>query len=316
MTKLKKIMAFPEINVLIPLIAIVLIVGSIKPVFFSASNLTSILCSIGFFAIVAIGQTLVIISGEIDLTAGAVAGFGGIVMTWLMSMQVPIAAAILLGVAACACIGIINGILVAGIKINSFIATIGMQYIAKGLGYVLTKGNPIFPLPDAVNKFGLAKPLGISWPFIISIALILIFNFVLRKTVFGRKLFTVGGNKDVARLSGIHVEKVKITAYVLSAILAGITGLFMAATIHAGDPTVGQGWELQSVAATAVGGVSLSGGAGSMIGTLIGVCVMNVLNNALVLLSLPSQTQPVALGLVMIAAVAADILRRNRKMKA
>jgi ribose transport system permease protein len=316
MINFKKMMAYPEANVFIPLVVIILIVGLIKPVFFTASNITSILCSVGFLTVIAIGQTLVLISGEIDLSVGAVAGFSGIVMTWLMSMEVPTVVAIILGLAACACVGIINGILVARVRLNSFIVTIGMLYVAKGFGYVLTKGNPIFPIPDSINNFGAAKPLGISWPFFIAIFLVLVFNFILRKTVFGRKLFAVGDNREVAILAGIHVEKVKIAAYVLSALLAGITGLFMAATIHAGDPTVGQGWELQSVAATAVGGISLAGGAGSMIGTLIGVCIMNVLNNALVLLSLPSQAQPVALGLVMIAAVAVDIFRRSRKTSA
>lgn len=312
----RKLMAYPETNVLLPLAIIVLAVGVIRPVFFSASNITSILASVGFFAIVAIGQTVVLLSGEIDISVGSVAGLGGIVITWFMAHHFGGPLAIILGLAVCALIGVVNGVLVARIKINAFIATIGMLYIAKGFGYVLTRGTPIFPLPDSLNAFGLAKPLGISWPFLIAIGLVAVFSFILRRTIFGRQLFAVGGNRDVARLAGINVQNVKIAAYVISAVLAGLTGLFMAATIHAGDPTVGQGWELQSIAATAVGGISLAGGAGSAVGTLIGVCVMNVLNNALVLLSLPSQAQPVALGIILIAAVAVDIFRRNRRMRA
>lgn len=312
---LKALFSLPEIGVLIPLIIMVLIIGIINPVFFRVSNIIAILRGLSFYAIVAIGQTLVIIGGEIDISLGSMAALGAMLCCKFMTSGIPIIPAIVLGLALCALVGLVNGILITRLHINSFIVTIGMYYAGSGLALMITeRGYPIYPLPEAFNNFGNAQPLGISWAFICAMILILIFNFVLRKTVFGRKLYAVGDNREAAKLAGINAGNIKVVTFMISAALAGLAGLFMAAQMNTGNPTIGTGWELQAVAACAVGGISLSGGSGSMIGTLLGALVMQVMYNGIVLLRIDAQVQTIMIGVIMIAAVIADLVRRKRKM--
>ncbi len=299
-------------TVLVPLLVMIAIIGINRPVFFKLSNIVAILRGLSFYAIVSIGQTLVILGGEIDISLGYMAAFGAMMCCKFMTSGIPVLPAIALGLGACAFMGYVNGFLVTKLKINSFIVTIGMFYIAQGLALMISdRGYPIYPLPDAINRFGNAQPLGLSWAFFCSMALMIVFHVILRRTTFGRRLYATGDNKDVARLAGIKVERIKLVTFVISATLAGLAGLFLAAQMNTGNPTIGTGWELQAVAACAVGGIRLSGGAGTMLGTLLGAIVMQVLFNGIILLRIDPQVQTITIGVIMIAAVIVDLARRK-----
>ena len=229
-------------------------------------------------------------------------------------LNVPLS--IFLALAVCGVIGLINGNVVTRLKVSSFIATIGMLYIARGVNMYITKGYPIYPLPDVVNRIGNAEPLGISVAFIIAIILLVIFDTVLRHTTYGRKLYAVGDNTYVARIAGIGSASIVRSVYVICSVLAGLSGILLSFQLNNGTPTIGNGWELQVIAATAVGGISLNGGSGTILGTAIGVVILSTLNNSLVLLSIDTQVQTIMIGVVMIAAVTFDTMKRNRKLKA
>jgi len=311
----KRIMSKSEVGVIIPLIFLIIFTGLLRPNFFSVNNISAILRSLAFIGIVAIGETLVILVGEIDISVGQVAGLGAILGTWFMTHNVPVIPSILITLAICSLVGIVNGVLVSYIKVSAFIATIGMLYMVRGTKLYITKGYPVYPIPDSINTFGSETPLGISWSFIICIVLFIVFDIILRKTVYGRKVYAVGDNKDVARLAGINVRWVKISAFVFASVLSALSGILLAAQLHSGTHTIGEGWELNVIAATAVGGISLTGGAGSMGGTVIGVFILAILTNSLILLGIDTQIQTILTGMVMVGAVILDIIKRSRKVK-
>lgn len=313
---LRRIVSAPEFSVFIPLLLLIVLTGVIKPIFFANSNVMSVLRALAFYAIIAIGETLVLLVAEVDISVGQIAGLGAIISTWFMTKGgVDPLTALLIAIVLCGILGLINGVLVSYVKLSAFITTIGMLYIAKGFKFIISKGYPIYPLPESINKFGTAEPLGTSWALIIAVILLIIFDFVLRKTAYGRKLYAVGDNKEVARLAGINVARIKISAFVISAMLACISGYLLAAQIHTGQAGIGDGWELQAVAAVAVGGISLAGGAGTIFGAALGVVFIAVLNNSLVLLKIDANVQTVLIGVVMLAAVIADVIKRSRKVK-
>ena len=315
--KLKTMMATPEIGVIIPFLILVAIIGSFRPVFFSANNLGAIFRSTAFYGIVAIGVTMVIIAGEIDISVGSVAGLGACLSSVLMMYaNLGIIVSIIITLAACSLIGFLNGFLVARMKMSGFIVTISTLYIAKGIGFVITKGYPVYPLPKPLAAFGAAAPLGVSWAFIICIAMIIVADIIMRKTVFGRQIYAVGDNKEVAKLAGINVERVKTVTFVITSILSAFAGILVSAQLNTGAPQTGAGWEMQIIAGTAVGGISMLGGAGTMFGTIIGVFVLAVLTNGLILLGIDPQVQTITTGSVMVLAVLLDMVRRNRKLSA
>jgi ribose transport system permease protein len=313
---LARMSSIPEVGVIIPLLLLIAITGILAPRFFLSNNIISILKWLAFASIVAIGETIVLLVAEVDISVGQMAGVAAITYGWLMTAgKLNPILSLVLALSVCAILGLVNGILVAHVKLSAFITTIGMLYIGKGLKYIISKGYPIYPLPDSVNKFGAAQPLGISWALIIAVILVIVFDQILRRTVYGRKLYSVGDNKEVAALAGINVKMIKISAFVICAVLAGIAGCLLAAQIHSIGVDIGEGWELSAVAAVAVGGVSLAGGAGSVLGGAIGVVFISVLNNSLVLLKIDPNVQTVLIGVVMLVAVATDVIKRNRKVK-
>ena len=308
-------LATQEAGVLIPMILLVAVTGILKPDFFAGNNLSAILRGLPFYAIIAVGETLVILLGEIDISVGQIAGLTSVTSTYMMTHGINPVLSIVLALAICAVLGLINGVSVTYLKLSAFITTIGMYYIARGFKFIITKGYPVYPIPQSVGAFGVAEPLGLSWAFLIAIVLLLAFDFILRKTIYGRKLYAVGDNKEVAALAGINVRWTKISVFIISAVLAGFSGFLLSAQIKTGQPSMGDGWELQAIAAAAVGGISLAGGAGTMLGTALGVIFIAVLNNSLVLLSVDTNVQTVLIGVVMLAAVTMDTIKRSRKIK-
>lgn len=301
------------VTVLLPLVIAVVAFGSANGAFLHYGNLTLILNTLAFVGIVAVGQSVLIIAGEFDLSVGAVAALSGYVASDLMvkhqwSIPTGIAVALLIG----ASFGLLNGIVVTRLKVPSFIVTIGTLYIGSGLTDYLSRGESIYPLPSSLTDFGGTTFFnGISVAVFVLLALVVAGELLLRRTVFGRRLFATGGNAEAAKVIGIDTRRVKVLAFVLSGTLAAVAGLLQDVTLGTGDPNVGSGWELTSIAAVVIGGTSLFGGRGTVIGTLVGLVTLQVISNGVVSLGLETNWQTIAVGVLMIVLVALDGLRRQ-----
>jgi len=315
MKGLRKLWSVPELGVLVPLVICTMLFYCISHSFLGHNSVASMLRAMAFVGIIAVGQTWLMIVGEIDLSVGSVAGLCAVASSWLMKyaawpVEAGLAAGILLGCIA----GLINGIVAVRFGIPAFIATLGMLYIARGFNYLLCKGYPIYPIPDSLKAFGRAEPLNLSWAFVIFMAAVMIGDFCLRKTVFGRMVYATGGNKEVARIAGINTDWVKLGCYMLTGALAGVGGMLLMSQLNVGQPEIGVGWELDVIAAVVIGGVSLFGGIGTVTGTFLGLMIMQVVRSGLVVTGVNTHWQTVAVGVIMILAVGVDLLRRRSKI--
>jgi ribose transport system permease protein len=310
----RRILAVPEVGVLIPLVGFVLLFYFIRPIFLSPNNIATMLRAGSFTGVIALGMVFLMVSGEFDLSVGSTAGLCAIVCSFLMvNWHWAVFPAVLAGLLTGAAVGAVNAFVVLRMGVPAFIATLGMLNIAKGINYLISHGYTIYPLPDPVNNFGTAQPLNISWSFLIFIGLAIVFDQVLRRTVHGRKLYAVGGNKEVANLAGINVIWIKASGFVLVGMMAGLAGMLLMARIITGQPTIGAGWELNVIAGVVIGGVSLWGGSGTIAGAVIGLLIMQVVNNGLVVINVDPYWQTVAIGAIMIIAVFIDLIRRRAK---
>jgi len=313
----RRLFTIPEAGVAIPLLAFVLIFQFFNPVFLSIDNITTMLRSMSYIGVIALGMTFLLITGAFDLSVGATAGLSAIVCSYVMAkLNLPIPVGVLAGLATGALVGLVNGFVVLKLGVPAFIATLGMLNIAKGITYLISKGYTIYPLPEAIGTFGMAEPFGTSWGFVIFAVVAVVGAFILSKTSYGRKLYVVGGNQEVARLAGISPARIQLSAFVLVGMCAALAGMLLMARIVTGQPTIGLGWELNVIAGVVIGGVSLFGGAGSILGAVIGLLIMQVVTNGLVIINVDPYWQTVAIGLIMIIAVAIDILRRKSKNSA
>jgi ribose transport system permease protein len=313
----RRLFAIPELGVLIPLLGFIAIFYAINPVFLSNANITTMLRAMSFIGVIAMGQTFLMISGAFDLSVGSTAGLCAIVCAYLMvnaEWSVPLA--VLGGLGTGALVGLVNSFFVLKLGVPPFITTLGMLNIAKGVTYLISKGYTIYPLPESVQVFGTAEPFNTSWSFIIFISIAVIATFVLSKTTYGRKLYAVGGNPEVAKLAGINPSLIQLSGFVLVGMCSAIGGMLLMSRIVTGNPTIGLGWELNVIAGVVIGGVSLFGGAGSIPGAVIGLLIMQVVTNGLVVARVDPYWQTIAVGLIMVTAVAIDILRRNSKVSA
>ncbi|MBC7814545.1 MAG: ABC transporter permease [Burkholderiales bacterium] len=310
----RRLFAIPEVGVFIPLLAFVIIFYLVNPVFLSPANITTMLRSMAYIGIIAIGMTFLLITGAFDLSVGATAGLSAIVCSYAMvNMNLPIPLAVLAGLATGAAVGLVNGFVVLKLGVPAFIATLGMLNIAKGITYLISKGYTIYPLPDAIGEFGEAEPFGTSWGFVIFALMAIVAAFVFTRTAYGRKLYVVGGNQEVARLAGISPTRIQLSGFVLVSICSAVAGMLLMSRLATGQPTIGLGWELNVIAGVVIGGVSLFGGAGSILGAVIGLLIMQIVTSGLVISNVDPYWQTVAVGLIMIVAVAIDILRRKSK---
>ncbi|OBZ13684.1 MULTISPECIES: ABC transporter permease [Bacillales] len=283
--------------------------------FFRFDNLIGIMLSTAVIGVLALGSTFVIITGGIDLSVGTVMTFSsvmtGVVITfWGLPIPFGIAGGILTG-ALC---GFISGWLVAKMSIPPFIATLGMMMVTKGLSLVVSGTKPIyFNDTPAFSKIAMDTLFKVPYAVYIFFGLAVIASIVLSKTIIGRYNFALGSNEEATRLSGVNVTFWKIIIYVITGAFAGIAGIMMASRLNSAQPALGSGYELEAIAAVVIGGTSLSGGQGSILGTVIGALIMSVLTNGLRIMSVPQEWQVVIVGLVVIGAVYADILRRRKK---
>jgi len=313
----QKILAFAS------LVAMLIIFSVASPNFFQTDNLISIMLSTAVSGVLGIGVTFVIITGGIDLSIGTLMTFCAVITgVFITYWGAPVWIGVLAGLGTGAFIGFLNGTLIAKLKIPPFIATLGMMLIAKGLSLVISGTKPIYfndteifnqiAMGTLIDLSSFIKNFSIPNAVVIFFAVAIISSLVLNKTVLGRYTFALGSNEEAVRLSGVNVDRWKIGIYTLAGGIVGVAGVLIASRLNSAQPALGQGYELDAIAAAVIGGVSLSGGEGTVLGTVIGAFIMSVLINGLRILSVPQEWQIVVTGLIVIFAVYADILRRRR----
>lgn len=292
------------------LILLSAVISILAPRFLTVDNMAVITRQASFVAIVSLGQMTCLIAGVIDLSVGAIAGFGGVCAALLMHhTSINPYLAMLAGVLIGALIGLINGTMVTRLRLNPFIVTLSMSFIISGAILVLTGGWAIPDMPKTIEWIGRGRLGPIPVPTLIAILVAAALAFVLNRTYIGRHIFAIGGNKEAATLVGIRVNWLITLVYVISGSLAALAGVMMLARLASGQPTIGQVWLLPSFAAPILGGAALSGGAGSALGTLVGATIMAVIQNGIVLTGMSVYWENVVVGAVLVAAIILDRLR-------
>lgn len=280
--------------------------------FFSVSNLLSVGRQVSTTGIAAVGMTMLLLVGGIDISVGTMCAFTGVVCTKLIvEGQMPIWQAVIITLMVGALCGCVNGFMCTYFKIPAMIGTMAMQSIAKGCAYLLTAGIPIYGLPDSFRVFGQGYVGQIPVQLCIMVVVFLVGYLVLEKTYFGRHIYAVGGNQEAARLSGIHTAKTQMICYIACSTLAAVAGIITASRVNSGQPAVGVGFEMDVITASVLGGVSLMGGEGRIVNVAAGVLIMGILSNGMTMLNLSEYTQWVVKGLVLLFAVAVDNVQKG-----
>jgi ribose transport system permease protein len=306
--------SFREFSLIAVLIVSGLLMTIVSDVFLTKANLEAILLGLSVEATIAVGMVILLISGGLDLSVGSTLAFTGVVTGLaLTALKVPAPVAILLGLLAALVVGLANGLLVAKLKINPFIATLGTQITVRGLLLVLAEGRAVLNMPPAFTVVGQGRLFGVQYPIYIMLLLVIIGDLLMRNSRFLRQSYYIGGNEKAARLSGINVDHVKVFNYCLVALLAGVAGIMITARFGSSSLTVGSGVELRVITATIIGGASLSGGEGSVFGAFLGALFMGVLANSLNLLGVDVYWQNFVTGLILIIAVVVDVVNERRK---
>ena len=284
------------------------------PHFLTVSNLLNVLEQTAINAIVAVGMTFVIISGGIDLSVGSVLALSGIALGSALQAGAAVPVAIALALAVGLGCGLVNGVLVTFGRLPPFIATLGMMSVARGAALMLAEGRPISGFDDGFRMLATGRVLMMPAPAIIAGLIYAVAHFVLGHTVFGRATYAIGGNEEAARLSGVHVRYHKTAIYGVAGLMSAAAAVILTARLNSAQPTAGTMYELDAIAATVIGGTSLLGGEGTIMGALIGALIMGVLRNGLNLLNVSSFFQQVVIGVVIIGAVLVDMsLKRHRR---
>ncbi|MED4204746.1 ABC transporter permease [Neobacillus mesonae] len=288
-----------------------------SPNFFQFDNVIGILLSTSVIGILALGATFIIITSGIDLSVGTVMTLCSVMAgIFITSMGLPVIIGVIGGILTGAVAGLLAGLAISKMRIPPFIATLAVMMIAKGLALVISGAAPIyFTAIPSFTKIAMGNIIpGVPNAIVIFFLMAIIGAILLNKTIIGRYTFAIGSNEEATRLSGVNVNKWKVIIYIIAGIFTGVAGIVMAARLNSAQPALGQGYELEAIAAVVIGGTSLSGGKGTILGTVIGALIMSVLTNGLRILSVPQEWQTVVVGAVILIAVYADVLR-NKKSK-
>lgn len=294
-------------------VVLCVVISCLTPHFFTVSNLLNVAQQTVINAIIAVGLTFVIISGGIDLSVGSILAFAGVVMAHTLRLGWPLPLAMTAGVAVGAACGLVNGVLISYGRLPPFIATLGMMSVARGGALLATDGRPVSGFDESFRWLATGQVAGVPVPVIVMVLVYAAAHFVLQRTKFGRYTYAIGGNEEASLLSGVPVRLYKIGIYVLGGALAALSSVLLTARLNSAQPIAGLSYELDAIAATVIGGTSLMGGQGSVVGTLIGALIMGVLRNGLNLLGVSSFIQQVVIGVVIIAAVLLDTFFKQSK---
>lgn len=313
---IKQILRKRESSMFIIIVVITALMSLIKTdTFFTSDNLFNITKQISIITIVAVGQSFILMTGGIDLSVGYSLSLAGIVMAKFLSFGLSPVIAIGLGMLTSVILGAVNGVLITTLKLPPFIITLGIANIARGLTYIITKGFPV----TISNSFVITLGNGYWGPIpimtLIMIAIVMLAAYLLRKNSFGLRVLSIGGNETATLYSGISVRKYKIIVYSIGGFLCGIAGIIMAGRLNSGNPNAGLSADMDTIAAAIVGGTSLSGGDGTIVGTLFGALLLGILKNSMVLLNLNMYWQTVVVGFVIIAVCALDKLAQTKRIK-
>jgi len=309
---LRNIIKTRETTLLILILAIVVTMSVVSPYFLSVGNFRAVAVGMMPTAIIVIGMAILLASGGFDLSVGSVMALSSTVVALLLVAGVPIPLAVGLGLVLGAVAGLINGLLITRVGINPLVATLGTMSIARGFALVLTEGYSISNLPKEFGFIGKASVAGIPALVIVFLVLIICFDLAMRHSRFFRQVYFIGANEKAALLSGIAVNKVRIIGYVITGTLAALAGVLLASRLMSGTPTAGSALELQVLAAAVIGGASLRGGEGTIMGAFLGVVFVALINNSMTMLAVSIYWQVIVTGTVLVSAVAIDMLVRRK----
>jgi len=302
-----------QFGTLIGLFVLSVILWILTPHFLTISNLLNIAQQTSINAIIAVGMTFVIITAGIDLSVGSIMAFSGVVLASALNAGIPIPIAIIIGLAVGLLCGLINGILITHGRLPPFISTLGMMSVARGAALLYTDGRPISGFSQEFRFLATGEILHIPTPVVLMVMIYIIAHIILTKTKFGRYTYAIGGNEEAAILSGVRVKFYKSMVYGFCGLLSGLAAIILTARLNSAQPIAGIMYELDAIAATVIGGTSLMGGEGRVVGTLIGALIMGVLRNGLNLLGVSSFIQQTVIGAVIIIAVLIDMALKNHK---
>lgn len=312
----KRRFSVSQVFVYLILLFVIIFFSVLSDKFLKTKNILNICRQVSMIGICSVGMTMVLLTGGIDISIGSLIALAGVVGAKLMAEAGwPVYLAMLIGVIVSVVCGLVSGIMVARFDVPALIATLAMQTIARGIAFILTAGIPVYGLPETVKALGQGYFLGIPIPVYIMVLVFFIGWWMLEQTTFGRHVYALGGNEEVARLSGINVFKRKVQIYALSGLFAGISGVIMLSRINSGQPNTSEGFEMDVITAAVLGGVSVAGGQGKIINVIAGVFIMGMLSNGMTLLNLDEYWQWVVKGLVLLFAVAFDNLQRKRQKR-
>lgn len=299
-----------QIGISLALLCEIILFALLSPHFLTADNLLNVSLQVSITAIIAVGMTFVILTNGIDLSVGSLVAFVGVITTSMLTIPLPAAASLTVSIAAGLLMGAISGAFAGAVitrfHITPFIVTLAIMTILRGAAFIYTQGRPIWELPAEFTVLGSGRLAGVPVPTVMMVAVYIAAHIVLTRTRFGRHVYAVGGNPEAARLAGIRTERVLVQVYTLCGILTAVSGILLASRLNSGQPNAGLMYELDVIASVVVGGTSLNGGRGSVVGTFIGSMLIGVLRNGLNLLDVESYVQQVVVGVVILLAVMAD----------
>jgi ribose transport system permease protein len=313
MNWLKKIVKQREFMIFMIVTVMFIFMTFASPYFLTIPNLLAVMLGLSLEAIIAVAMVHLMVSGGFDMSVGSVVAFTGAVTAMLLRSGMPVVFAVLAGLIIGAGIGLFNGFIVAKIGINAFVTTLSSLSLFRGLTLIVTHGQNITGLPRSFKMIGQLKILGVQTPIIIAVVLLIIGDVMLRRSRFFRQSYYIGGNEQAARLSGIPVDRMKILAYMLTGLFAGISGIVMTARLGAASVTAGSGMELRVITAVIIGGASLNGGEGSILGAFLGTLLMALITNALTLLGVDVYWQTFVIGATLLLAVLIDTLSKRKR---
>ncbi len=306
--------ALDKFGIGVALLTEVILFALLSPYFFTTDNLLNVSLQVSITAIIAVGMTFVILTAGIDLSVGALAAFTGVITTSLLKVNLPVPLSFPLAIAAGLFAGVFSGLFsgffITRFNITPFIVTLALMTIWRGAAFLYTGGRPIWDLPDGFAVLANGRLLGVPIPTLLMVVVFIAAHIVLNSTRFGRYVYAVGGNKEAARLAGINTNRVLTGVYVICGILSSLSGILLASRVNSGQPNAGLMYELDVIAAVVVGGTSLFGGRGSVVGTFLGSMLIGVLRNGLNLLNVESYVQQIVVGFVILLAVMVDQFRQ------
>lgn len=314
MTRVTRLIAeSPEIGVVAACVLVFVAVWLDKSTFVNSGNLQEMGRNLAEFGTLAVGESFVILTGGIDLSIGALAALAGVFSAWLfVNKGLPLGAALLITVVLCAVVGLLHGWFITRLNVPPFVITLVTYTAARGAAQAITQSVPVSISGNGYLELSRTNVAGAPLPAIVFVVVALIGWFVLERTFVGRQIYAVGGNREAARLAGINTSRRIVTTYVVSAVLAGVVGILITSRLGVGDPSVGTGYELDAIAAAVIGGVSLFGGQGRIVGITAGAVLLVLINNGLIVLNVSPYYQQIVLGSVLFIAIVADRLRARR----